>query len=85
MLVVYPTPSLAPILVLTFATCAGSVFLPSTGANTPLADVVMIAYCNLCWWCFSFQLLALHLHLHVQLALCDGVCVVVFVCGVCMW
>ena len=66
---------LAPMLVLTFATCAGIVFLSSTGANTPLAHVVMIAYCNLCWWCFS----AFHL------PLCNWHCVVGFVCGICMW
>ena len=34
------------------ATCAGGVFLPSTSTNTPLALMVVIACCNLCWWCF---------------------------------
>ena len=43
----------ALMLVLTFAPCAGGVFLPSTGANTPLAHVVVSSCCNLRWWCFS--------------------------------
>ena len=44
----------------------------SSSANTPLAHVVVITCCNLCWWCFSFQPLAQILHLH---------CVVVVACG----
>ena len=44
---------LALMLVLTFAPCAGGVFLPSTSANTPLAHVVVSTCCNLRWWCFS--------------------------------
>ena len=34
----------ALMLVLTFAPCAGGVFLPSTGANTPLAHVVVLTF-----------------------------------------
>ena len=49
-------------LMLTFAPCAGGVFFPSTGANTPHAHVVVSTCCNLCWWCFSFQQLAQILH-----------------------
>ena len=56
---------LALMLVLTFAPCAGGVFLPPTSANTPLAHVVVSTCCNLHWWCFSFQQLAQILHLHM--------------------
>ena len=63
-------------LVLTFAPCASGVFLPSTGANTPLAHVVVSTCCNLRWWCFSFQQLAQILHLHMwwssPIATCAG-------------
>ena len=66
----------ALILVLTFAPCAGGVFLPSTGANTPLAHVVVSTCCNLRCWCFSFQQLAQILHLHMwwssAVATCAG-------------
>ena len=41
----------ALMLVLTFAPCAGGVFLPSTGADTPLAHVVVSTCCNLRWCC----------------------------------
>ena len=27
----------------------------ATGINSPLAHVVVIIHCNLCWWYFSFQ------------------------------
>ena len=40
-------------LMLTFALCTstGGVFLPSTGANTPLTHEMVSTYCNLCcWW-----------------------------------
>ena len=30
-------------------------FLPPTSKNTPLAVMVVIACCNLCWWCFSLE------------------------------
>ena len=66
----------ALMLVLTFAPCAGGVFLPSTGANTPLAHVVVSTCCSLRWWCFSFQQLAQILHLHMwwssAVATCAG-------------
>ena len=66
----------ALMLVLTFAPCAGGVFLPSTGANTPLAHVVVSTCCNLRWWCFSFQQLAQILHLDMwwssAVATCAG-------------
>ena len=66
----------ALMLVLTFAPCAGGVFLPSTGANTPLAHVVVSTCCNLRWCCFSFQQLAQILHLHMwwssAVATCAG-------------
>ena len=66
----------ALMLVLTFAPCAGGVFLPSTGANTPLAHVVVSTCCNLRWCCFSFQQLAQILHLHMwwssAVATCTG-------------
>ena len=55
------------------STCPGG----SSGANTPLAHVVVITCCNLCWWCFSFQPLAQILHLHS----CNLHCVVVVACG----
>ena len=38
---------LALVLVLTFTPCAGVVFLPSTGANTPLAHMMVSTCCNL--------------------------------------
>ena len=59
-----------------FAPCAGGVFLPSTGANTPLAHVVISTCCNLRWWCFFFHQLAHTLHLHTwwssPIATCTG-------------
>ena len=67
----------ALMLVLIFAPCAGGVFLPSTGANTPLAHVVVSTCCNLRWWCFFFQQLAQILYLHS----CNLHCVVVVACG----
>ena len=38
--------------ILTFAPCAYGVSLLSTGATTPLAQMVVVTSCNLCWWCF---------------------------------
>jgi len=35
-----------------------------TGANIPLAQVVVVTSCNLCWWCFFIQPLMQILHLH---------------------
>ena len=68
---------LALVLALTSAPCACTcaVFLPSTGTNTPLAHVVIITHCNLCWWCFSIRQLVHILHLHS----CNLHCVVVVV------
>ena len=40
------------------ANCTGGPFLPSTGANTLLALMMVIAYYNLCW-CIAFFLGAL--------------------------
>ena len=38
--------------------------LLSTGANIPLAQVVVVASCNLHWWCFFIQPLVQIVHLH---------------------
>ena len=46
---------LALMLVLTFAPCTGGVFLPPTGANTPLAHVVVSTCSNLHWWCYNID------------------------------
>ena len=43
---------------LTFGPCACAVSLLSTGANIPLAQVVVVTSCNLHWWCFFIQSLA---------------------------
>ena len=52
-------------------------FLPSAGANTPLAHVVVSTCCNLHWCCFSFHQLVQILHLHTwwssPAATCAGV------------
>ena len=40
---------------MTMASCACGVILPSTSASTPLAHMVVVDGCNLCWWCFSFS------------------------------
>ena len=54
--------------VLTFAPsswpCACGVSLLSTGANIPLAQVVVFTSCNLRRWCFFIQSLAQIVHLH---------------------
>ena len=59
---------LALVLVLTFAPCAAVVFLQSTGANTPLAHVVVVTHCNLhCMVVFFLPATYWHkyiLHLH---------------------
>ena len=39
-------------------------FLLSTGANIPLAQVVVVTSCNLRRWCFFFQPLVQIVHLH---------------------
>ena len=67
---------LALMLVLAFTPFAGVLFLPLAGANTPLACVVIITHCNLCWWCFSFQPLVHILHLYS----CNSHCMVVVAC-----
>ena len=40
---------------LTFAPCACDVILLSTSASTPLAHMVVVTGCNLCWWHFSIS------------------------------
>ena len=49
--------------ILTFASCACGVSL-STGANIPLAQVVVVTSCNLRRWCLFIQPLAQLVHLH---------------------
>ena len=49
---------------LTFGPCACGVSLLSTGANIPLAQVVVVTSCNLRSWCFFIQPLAQIVHLH---------------------
>ena len=48
--------------ILTFGPCACGVSLLSTGANIPLAQVVVVTSCNLRRWCFFIQPLAQTLH-----------------------
>ena len=50
--------------ILTFGPCACGVSLLSTGANIPLAQVVVATSCNLRSWCFFTQPLAQIVHLH---------------------
>ena len=50
--------------ILTFGPCACGVSLLSTGANIPLAQVVVVTSCNLRWWCFVIQSLVQIVHLH---------------------
>ena len=50
--------------ILTFGSCACGVSLLSTGANIPLAQVVVATSCNLRSWCFFIQPLAQIVHLH---------------------
>ena len=50
--------------ILTFGHCACGVSLLSTGANIPLAQVVVVTSCSLRWWCFFSQPLVQILHLH---------------------
>ena len=50
--------------ILTFGPCACDVSLLSTGANIPLAQVVVVTSCNLRSWCFFTQPLAQIVHLH---------------------
>ena len=54
--------TLAP-FILTCAPCAYSVYLLSTGAIIPLAQVVGVTSCNLRRWCFFIQPLAQTLYL----------------------
>ena len=64
------TPTFAPCVltfapyILTFGPCACGVSLLSTGANIPLAQVVVVTGCNLRSWCFFTQPLAQIVHLH---------------------
>ena len=51
----------APYMV-TSGPCACGASLLSTGANIP--QVVVVASCNLRWWCFFIQPLVQILHLH---------------------
>ena len=50
--------------ILTFGSCACGVSLLSTGANIPLAQVVVATSCNLRSWCFFIQPLAQIVYLH---------------------
>ena len=50
--------------VLTFGPCACGVSLLSTGANIPLAQVVVVTSCNLRSWCIFIQPLVQIVHLH---------------------
>ena len=50
--------------VLTIASCAYGVSLLSTGANIPLAQVVVVTSCNLRWWSFFIHPLAQIVHFH---------------------
>ena len=50
--------------ILTFGSCACGVSLLSTGANIPLAQVVVATSCNLRLWCFFIQPLAQIVYLH---------------------
>ena len=50
---------------LTFGPCACSDSLLSTGANIPLAQVVVVTSCNLRCWCFFIQPLAQIVYLHM--------------------
>ena len=50
--------------ILTLGPCACGVSLLSTGANIPLAQVVVVTSCNLRSWCFFTQPLAQIVHLH---------------------
>ena len=62
--------------ILTFGPCACGVSLLSTGANIPLALVVVVTSCNLRSWCFFTQPLAQIVHLQTwwyhPLATCAG-------------
>ena len=70
MLLLHPVPTSADAVptfapyILTFGPCACGVSLLSTGANIPLAQVVVVTSCNLRLWCFFIQPLAQILHLH---------------------
>ena len=61
---------------LIFAPCTCGVILLSTNASTPLAHMVVVTGCNLCWWCLFLHPLAHILHLHSSNMHC-----VVVVCG----
>ena len=70
MLLLHPILTFAPCVltfapyIQTFGPCASGVSLLSTGANIPLAQVVVVTSCNLRQWCFSIQPLARIVHLH---------------------
>ena len=51
-------------LLLTFGSCACGVSFLSTGANIPLAQVMVATSCNLRSWCFFIQPLAQIVYLH---------------------
>ena len=51
--------------ILIFAPCTCGVFLLSTGANIPLAQVVVVTSCKFQWWCFFLQPLVQRVHLHM--------------------
>ena len=64
-------PTFAPCIltfatyILTFGPCTCGVSLFSTGANIPLAQVMVITSCNLHSWCIFIQPLAQIVHLHM--------------------
>ena len=50
--------------IFTFVPCTCGVSLLSNGANIPLAQVLIVTSCNLCWWCFIIHPLLQIVHLH---------------------
>ena len=69
-LVLMLAPTFAPCVltfapyILTFRPCACGVSFLSTGANIPLAQVVVVTSCNWRQWCFFLQPLVQIVHLH---------------------
>ena len=53
-----------------FGPCACGVSLLSTGAIIPLAQVVVVTSCNLCWWCYIY-IIILQLNLMYCTVGCD--------------
>ena len=46
---------LALVLALTFLPCTCGVSLLTSGASIPLAQMVVVTFDNLLWWCFFIQ------------------------------